>query len=93
MIPTSERGSHFDEDEGEEHEFEVDEVLGEITHEGNKVPLMKNQWKESHDRCKGHTDGTDLVFGLTDYRENEEIDSFHYKRKIYCSQIDCNKRD
>ena len=86
MIPTSERGSHFDEDEGadegEEHESEEDEVLGEFSHEGNKVPVMKNQWRESQDQCKGHTDGTDLVFGLTDYRENEEIDTFDYKRKI-----------
>jgi len=30
------------------------------------------------DRCKGHTDGTDLVYGLTDRRENFEIDTFDY---------------
>jgi len=50
-------------------------------HEGNKVQVMKNEWTERasvEDRCKGHTDGTDLVYGLTDRRENFEIDTFDY---------------
>jgi len=42
---------------------------------------MRNEWRERatvEDRCKGHTDGTDLVYGLRDRRENFEIDTFDY---------------
>ena len=42
---------------------------------------MRDEWREratAQDRCKGHTDGTDLVHDLTDLRENIEIDTFDY---------------
>jgi len=79
----SERGSHddFDDDEDEEHESEENEFSGEITHEGNKIQVMRNQWRERatvKDQCKGHINDTDLVYGLTDHRENEKIDTFDY---------------
>jgi len=77
----SERASHDDfdedEDEDEEHESQEDELPGKITHEGNKVQVMRNEWRERatvEDRCMGQ--GTDLVYGLTDRRENFEIDTF-----------------
>ena len=63
----SQSGSHddFDDDEDKEHESEEDEFPGEITHEGNKVQVIRNEWREKatvEDRCKGHTNGT--VFGV-----------------------------
>ena len=69
----SQSDSHddFDDDEDKEHESEEDEFSGEITHEGNKVQVMRNEWRERatvEDRCTGHTDGTDLVYGLTHRR-------------------------
>ena len=41
----SENDSHddFDDNEDKEHESEEDEFLGEITHEGNKIQLMRNE--------------------------------------------------
>ena len=48
-----------------EHESEEDEFLGEITHEGNEIHVMRNQWRERatvEDRCKGHTEST--LFGV-----------------------------
>jgi len=41
---------------------------GEITHEGGKAQVMRNEWRERttvEDRCKGHTDGTDLMYLLS----------------------------
>ena len=46
-----------------------------------KFKLTETEWREratAQDRCKGHTDGTDLVHDLTDLRENIEIDTFDY---------------
>ena len=39
---------------------------------------MERERATVQDRCKGHTDGTDLVHDLTDLRENIEIDTFDY---------------
>jgi len=44
----SKKSSHDDFDDDEEHESEKDELPGEITHEGNKNQVMKNEWRESH---------------------------------------------
>ncbi len=73
----SQRGSRddFDDDEDKDRESEENEFPGEITHEGNKVQVMRDEWRERtkvEDWCKGHTDGTDLVHELTDLRENIE---------------------
>ena len=79
----SQRGSRddFDDDQDKDHESEEDEFPGEITHEGNKVQDMRDEYRERatfQDRCKDHTDDTDLVYELTNLRENIEIDTFDY---------------
>ena len=52
-MPTA-RGSHddFDDDEDKEHESEEDEFPGEITHEGNKVQVIRNEWREREPRWR-----------------------------------------
>ena len=52
----SERGSHddFDDDEEDkEHESEEDEFPGESTHEGNKVQVIRNEWRERESHSGG----------------------------------------
>jgi len=73
-------GSHddFDDDEDEEHESEEDEFPGKITHEGNKIQVMRNEERGKEratveDWYKGHTDGTNLVYGLAN-----KIDTFDF---------------
>ena len=46
----SQRGSRddFDDDQDKGHESEEDEFPGEITHEGNKVQLMRDEQRESY---------------------------------------------
>jgi len=41
---------------------------GEITHERGTVQVMRNEWRERttvEDRCKDHSDGTDLMYLLS----------------------------
>ena len=44
----SQRGSRddFDDDEDNDHESEEDELPGETTYEGNKVQVMRDEWRE-----------------------------------------------
>ena len=44
----SQRGSRddFNDDEDNDHESEKDEFPGEITHEGKKVQVMRDEWRE-----------------------------------------------
>ena len=51
----SERGSHddFGDEQDKEHESEEDEFQGEITHEGNKVQVMRSEWRERERESQG----------------------------------------
>jgi len=71
----SERGAQDDlNNDEDEHESEEDELPGEITHEGGKVQVMRNEWREIttvKDRCKGHTN-----IKLTSVIERECFDEY-----------------
>ena len=51
----SQRGSRddFDDDEDKGHEWKEDEFPGEITHEGNKVHVMRDEWRERESYASG----------------------------------------
>jgi len=57
---------------------------------------MRDEWRERatvQDRCKSHTHGTDLVLDLTDRNRHIRLQRVQTnKRKIHCSQMDCNRK-